>query len=76
MAASVHMSASSFLQRFKDVITMSPLQYQKVLRLHEARRLMLFHKIASNEQCSRGPHDDPRLLDLDHCTFDGDGHRR
>ena len=42
MAASVHMSASSFHQRFKAVTTMSPLQYQKVLRLHEARRLMLF----------------------------------
>ena len=36
MAASVHMSASSFHQRFKAVTTMSPLQYQKVLRLHEA----------------------------------------
>jgi hypothetical protein len=40
MAASVHMGASSFHERFKAVTTMSPLQYQKVLRLHEARRLM------------------------------------
>ena len=38
MAASVHMSASSFHERFKAVTSMSPLQYQKVLRLHEARR--------------------------------------
>jgi len=30
MAASVHMSASSFHERFKAVTTMSPLQYQKV----------------------------------------------
>ena len=44
MAASVHMSASSFHQRFKAVTSMSPLQYQKVLRLHEARRLMLFQE--------------------------------
>ena len=28
-------------QRFKSVTSMSPLQYQKVLRLQEARRLML-----------------------------------
>ena len=42
MAASVHMSASSFHERFKAVTTMSPLQCQKVLRLHEARRLMLW----------------------------------
>ena len=49
MAASVHMSASLFHQRFKDVTTMSPLQYPKVLRLHEARRLMLFHTMDAGE---------------------------
>lgn len=53
MAASVHMSASSFHQRFKSVTTMSPLQYQKVLRLHEARRLMLFQNIDASEACHR-----------------------
>ena len=53
MAASVHMSASSFHQRFKAVTTMSPLQYQKVLRLHEARRLMLFQKMDASEACHR-----------------------
>ncbi len=41
LAALVHMSASSFHQHFKAVTSMSPLQYQKVLRLQEARRLML-----------------------------------
>jgi AraC-like DNA-binding protein len=30
---------------------MSPLQYQKVLRLHEARRLMLFQKMDANDAC-------------------------
>lgn len=35
------MSASSFHQHFKSVTSTSPLQYQKVLRLQEARRLML-----------------------------------
>jgi AraC-like DNA-binding protein len=53
MAASVHMSTSSFHQRFKAVTTMSPLQYQKVLRLHEARRLMLFQKMDASEACHR-----------------------
>ena len=53
MAASVHMSASSFHQRFKAVTTMSPLQYQKVLRLHEARRLMLFQKMDASDACRR-----------------------
>jgi AraC-like DNA-binding protein len=41
LADLAHMSPSSFHQHFKAVTSMSPLQYQKVLRLHEARRLML-----------------------------------
>ena len=53
MAASVHMSTSSFHQRFKAVTSMSPLQYQKVLRLHEARRLMLFQNMEASEACHR-----------------------
>ena len=41
LAALVHMSVSSFHEHFKSVSSMSPLHYQKVLRLQEARRLML-----------------------------------
>jgi len=40
LAGAVHMSASALHHRFKAVTAMSPLQYQKHLRLHEARRLM------------------------------------
>jgi len=41
LAKMVHMSVSSFHEHFKSVTSMSPLHYQKVLRLQEARRLML-----------------------------------
>ena len=41
LANQVKMSTSSFHQHFKQVTSMSPLQYQKQLRLLEARRLML-----------------------------------
>jgi AraC-like DNA-binding protein len=41
LAAIAHMSVSSFHHHFKAVTSMSPLQYQKQLRLLEARRLML-----------------------------------
>jgi AraC-like DNA-binding protein len=41
LAGLVHMSVSSFHEHFKSVTSMSPLQYQKVLRLQESRRLML-----------------------------------
>ncbi|SRR5579883_1318802 len=41
LARQVGMSTSAFHQHFKQVTAMSPLQYQKQLRLLEARRLML-----------------------------------
>jgi AraC-like DNA-binding protein len=41
LGGAVGMSASSLHERFKAVTAMSPLQYQKQLRLQEARRLML-----------------------------------
>lgn len=41
LAAMARMSASTFHHHFKEVTALSPLQYQKRLRLMEARRLML-----------------------------------
>ena len=41
LAGQASMSTSSFHYHFKQVTSMSPLQYQKQLRLLEARRLML-----------------------------------
>ena len=40
LAEMVNMSASSFHHHFKTFTAMSPLQYQKWLRLHEARRIL------------------------------------
>lgn len=41
IAREVHLSPSAFHHGFKAVTAMTPLQYQKQLRLQEARRLML-----------------------------------
>src|SRR5699024_1174306 len=41
LAAHVQMGSSSLHQHFRQLTAMSPLQYQKWLRLTEARRLML-----------------------------------
>ena len=41
LAAQARMSASTFHHHFRSMTALSPLQYQKQLRLHEARRLML-----------------------------------
>lgn len=35
------MSVSAFHKHFRKMTAMSPLQYQKMLRLHEAKRLMI-----------------------------------
>ena len=41
LADRVHMAPSTFYRHFRAVTSLSPLQYQKQMRLHEARRLML-----------------------------------
>ena len=41
IAREIGMSASGFHTHFKAITDLSPLQFQKQLRLHEARRLML-----------------------------------
>ena len=41
LAARAHMSPSTFRQHFRSITGTSPLQYQKRLRLQEARQLML-----------------------------------
>ncbi|MFW9081955.1 AraC family transcriptional regulator [Pseudomonas sp. P2757] len=48
LAARVQMSSPTFHHHFRQLTAMSPLQYQKWLRLNEARRLMLVeHQDAS-----------------------------
>jgi len=45
LAARVQMSAPTFHHHFRQLTGMSPLQYQKWLRLNEARRLMLIERL-------------------------------
>jgi AraC-like DNA-binding protein len=45
LATGAHMSPSTFRQHFRAIAGMSPLQYQKQLRLQEARQLMLNEKL-------------------------------
>lgn len=45
LAAHVQMSTSSLHHHFRQFTAMSPLQYQKWLRLHEARHLMLNERL-------------------------------
>ncbi|MBJ6133509.1 AraC family transcriptional regulator [Ochrobactrum sp. Q0168] len=45
LAEYVNMSPSSFHHHFKSITAMTPIQYQKQLRLSEARRLMLVERL-------------------------------
>ena len=45
LARRVGMGLSTFHHHFREITTMSPLQFQKLLRLHEARRRLLADEI-------------------------------
>jgi len=53
LAARVHMSPSTFRQHFRGLTGMSPVQYQKQLRLQEARQLMLNHDLDASSTAVR-----------------------
>src|SRR3984957_408357 len=57
LADAVHMSPSALHHRFKAVTAMSPLQFQKHLRLHEARRLMFANGVECATAGHRGDHE-------------------
>lgn len=59
VAAEARMSASALHVHFKAVTAMSPLQYQKQLRLQEARRLMLSEAVDAATAGHRVGYDSP-----------------
>lgn len=58
VAHDLRMSVSGFHAHFKAVTAMSPLQFQKLLRLQEARRLMLNEALDAGEAGHRVGYDD------------------
>ena len=59
LAERVTMSASALHLHFKSVTAMTPLQYQKRLRLQEARRLMLREGLDASEAAFRVGYESP-----------------
>jgi Transcriptional regulator containing an amidase domain and an AraC-type DNA-binding HTH domain len=59
LAKTVNMSISAFHKHFKRVTAMSPLQYQKVVRLQEARRLMLTEGLQASDAAFRVGYESP-----------------
>src|SRR4029077_7171873 len=66
VARGLGMSVSGFHAHFKAVTTMSPLQFQKHLRLQEARRLMLTERLDAGEAGYRGGYDHPSPFSRDY----------
>ena len=58
IARELGMSVSGFHHHFKAVTAMSPLQFQKRLRLQEARRLMLGEDLDAASAAYRGGYND------------------
>ena len=58
IARELGMSVSGFHHHFKSVTAMSPLQFQKQLRLQEARRLMLGENLDATSAAYRVGYDD------------------
>lgn len=65
------MSVSSLHHQFKAVTSMSPLQYQKRLRLQEARRLMLGERLNAASAGYRVGYDDPSHFNREYKSLFG-----
>lgn len=59
LAAELHMSPTAFRQHFKQVVGLSPLQYQKQLRLQAARQLLQSGKLTAAEAAVRVGYESP-----------------
>ncbi|WP_153464026.1 AraC family transcriptional regulator [Sediminibacillus terrae] len=59
LAKEARMSSSSFYNHFKEVTGMSPIQYQKQLRLQEARRLLLTENMEAAEAAFQVGYESP-----------------
>lgn len=66
MAQDLGMSVSSFYHHFKAVTAMSPLQYQKQIRLQEARRLMLGEGLNASSAGYQVGYNDPSHFSRDY----------
>jgi len=71
LAKLAHMSVSSFHQHFRAVTSMSPLQFQKVLRLQEARRLMLSTMVDAGTASWRVGYQSPSQFSREYGRFFG-----
>lgn len=72
LAAQVHMSPSSLHHHFRAMTAMSPLQYQKQLRLQEARRLLMTGDVDAATAGHRVGYESPSQFGRDYLRHFGE----
>jgi AraC-like DNA-binding protein len=76
LATHVEMSPSSLHQHIRQLTAMSPLQYQKWLRLNEARRLMLNESLDAASAAFEVGYESPSQFSREHARVFGAPPRR
>lgn len=71
LADAVHLSESALYQAFKTVTSMSPIQFQKKLRLDEARRIMLFEGMDVSSACYQVGYESPSQFSREYSRLFG-----
>ena len=71
LAGMASMSKSSFHQHFREITAMSPLQYQKNLRLNEARRLMLLEHLDASSAAFQVGYESPSQFSREYSRLFG-----
>lgn len=71
VAETVGMSESSLYSLFKKITTMSPLQFQKTLRLQEARQLLTIHNLPVNQTAFKVGYESPSQFSREYTRMFG-----
>ncbi|OPA72996.1 AraC family transcriptional regulator [Paenibacillus selenitireducens] len=71
LAEKVNMSVSSLHRHFKEVTAMSPIQFQKELRLQEARRLLLTESADATDVAFRVGYESPSQFSREYSRMYG-----
>jgi AraC-like DNA-binding protein len=76
LAERAHMSPSSFRQHFRALTGLSPLQYQKQLRLQEARQLMLNQNLDASSAAGQVGYESASQFSREYSRLFGDPPQR
>ncbi|MDO6475217.1 AraC family transcriptional regulator [Alteromonas sp. 1_MG-2023] len=76
LAERAQMSKSTFHHHFRQLTSMSPLQYQKSLKLMEARRLMIGEQIDASDAAYRVGYESPSQFSREYSRYFGNSPKR